>query len=156
MDIIYLQHLSVDTVIGVWEWERRIRQILILDLELGLPERTDNDWLVGLGTPLRVQFGPWGDDPIRMDALVATYREYNLRNHDARVTAYPGAVAMVEALRARGLKTGLVTSKAPGGTILTATVGNASATRDILVRLKDNAACVLPPAPTTGGWRPAA
>ena len=39
MDIIYLQHLSVDTVIGVWEWERRIRQTLILDLELGLDTR---------------------------------------------------------------------------------------------------------------------
>ena len=39
MDIIYLQHLTVDTVIGVWEWERRIRQTLIFDLELGLDTR---------------------------------------------------------------------------------------------------------------------
>ena len=39
MDIIYLKHLTVDTVIGVWEWERRIRQTLILDLELGLDTR---------------------------------------------------------------------------------------------------------------------
>ncbi len=39
MDIIYLQHLSVETVIGVWEWERRIRQTLILDIELGLDTR---------------------------------------------------------------------------------------------------------------------
>lgn len=35
MDIIYLHNLRVDTVIGVWEWERRIRQTLILDLDLG-------------------------------------------------------------------------------------------------------------------------
>lgn len=34
MDIIYLHNLRVDTVIGVWEWERRIRQTLILDIEL--------------------------------------------------------------------------------------------------------------------------
>lgn len=35
MDIIYLHHLKVDTIIGVWEWERRIRQTLILDVDLG-------------------------------------------------------------------------------------------------------------------------
>lgn len=35
MDIIYLHNLRVDTVIGVWEWERRIRQTLILDLDIG-------------------------------------------------------------------------------------------------------------------------
>ena len=36
MDIVYLNHLTVDTVIGVWDWERRIRQTLIMDLELGV------------------------------------------------------------------------------------------------------------------------
>lgn len=35
MDIVYLHNLRVDTVIGVWEWERRIRQTLILDIDLG-------------------------------------------------------------------------------------------------------------------------
>lgn len=35
MDIIYLRDLQVDAVIGVWEWERRIRQTLVLNLELG-------------------------------------------------------------------------------------------------------------------------
>ncbi len=35
MDIIYLNHLKIDTVIGVWEWERKIRQTLIMDVELG-------------------------------------------------------------------------------------------------------------------------
>ena len=35
MDIIYLNQLRVDTVIGVWEWERRIRQTLIMDIQLG-------------------------------------------------------------------------------------------------------------------------
>ena len=35
MDIIYLRDLQVDAVIGVWEWERLIRQNLILNLELG-------------------------------------------------------------------------------------------------------------------------
>ena len=35
MDIIYLHGLKVDCVIGVWEWERRIRQTLAIDLDMG-------------------------------------------------------------------------------------------------------------------------
>lgn len=36
MDIVFLRGLRVDTVIGVYEWERRIRQTLSLDIELGV------------------------------------------------------------------------------------------------------------------------
>lgn len=35
MDIIYLNDLRIETVIGVNDWERRIKQTLVLDLELG-------------------------------------------------------------------------------------------------------------------------
>lgn len=35
MDIIYLRDLRIETVIGVYEWERQIRQTLSLDLEMG-------------------------------------------------------------------------------------------------------------------------
>jgi len=35
MDIIYIHGLKVDCVIGVWEWERRIRQRVTIDLDLG-------------------------------------------------------------------------------------------------------------------------
>ena len=35
MDIIYLHGLKVDCIIGVWEWERRIRQTLTIDLDMG-------------------------------------------------------------------------------------------------------------------------
>ena len=34
MDIIYLHDLRIDTVIGVFDWERRIRQTVILDLDM--------------------------------------------------------------------------------------------------------------------------
>ena len=34
MDIIYLHGLEVDCVIGVWEWERRITQRLVIDLDM--------------------------------------------------------------------------------------------------------------------------
>ena len=34
MDIIYLNDLRLDTLIGVFEWERRIRQTLVFDIEM--------------------------------------------------------------------------------------------------------------------------
>ena len=34
MDIIYLHDLKVDCVIGVFEWERRIKQTLYIDLDM--------------------------------------------------------------------------------------------------------------------------
>ena len=34
MDKIFLNELKVDTVIGIWEWERRIRQTVVIDLEM--------------------------------------------------------------------------------------------------------------------------
>jgi pyrophosphatase PpaX len=77
----------------------------------GLPARTDEEWLRGVGTPLRVQFADWANDPDTLEALVATYREYNLANHDRMVTVYPGVVDAVTRIKAAGLRTGLVTSK---------------------------------------------
>ncbi len=35
MDIVSISELRVDTVIGVHDWERRIRQTVIINLELG-------------------------------------------------------------------------------------------------------------------------
>lgn len=34
MDTIYIHDLRVETVIGVFDWERRIRQTVVLDLEM--------------------------------------------------------------------------------------------------------------------------
>lgn len=39
MDRIYLQDLRVEAVIGIWEWERRIRQTISLDLEMATDVR---------------------------------------------------------------------------------------------------------------------
>ena len=36
MDRIFLSELKVDTIIGIWEWERRIRQTVIIDLEMSV------------------------------------------------------------------------------------------------------------------------
>lgn len=37
MDIIFLRELKVETLIGVYEWEKRVAQTLQLDLEIALP-----------------------------------------------------------------------------------------------------------------------
>ena len=34
MDKIFLSELKVDTIIGIWEWERRIRQTVVIDMEM--------------------------------------------------------------------------------------------------------------------------
>ncbi len=34
MDIIYVSDLRVDTVIGIFDWERRVRQTVRIDLEM--------------------------------------------------------------------------------------------------------------------------
>jgi pyrophosphatase PpaX len=77
----------------------------------GIPPRSDEAWLAGVGTPLRSQFGEWSHDPALLEAMVATYRDYNLANHDAMVTAYDGIEAVLRAVRDAGLRTALVTSK---------------------------------------------
>lgn len=81
----------------------------------GLPPRTDDAWLAGIGTPLTVQLEEWAHDEAHLEAMVATYRAYNLAHHDARVTAYPGVVPMVQILRSRAVRLGVVTSKNAAG-----------------------------------------
>ncbi len=35
MDIIFLRDLRIETIIGIYDWERRIKQTVSLDLEMG-------------------------------------------------------------------------------------------------------------------------
>lgn len=39
MDIIYLHDLKIDTVIGIWDWERRTTQKIVVDLDMALDVR---------------------------------------------------------------------------------------------------------------------
>ena len=39
MDIVYITGLKLDAVIGVYDWERDIRQTLVLDLEMASDTR---------------------------------------------------------------------------------------------------------------------
>ncbi|WP_299597207.1 dihydroneopterin aldolase [uncultured Microbulbifer sp.] len=46
MDIVYIRDLKVDTIIGIYDWEREVRQTVSLDIEMAFDireaARTDN------------------------------------------------------------------------------------------------------------------
>jgi pyrophosphatase PpaX len=77
----------------------------------GLPPRTDEQWLAGIGTPLRVVFSELAGHPDLMERLIATYRDYNLTHHDTQVIPYVGAPELIRQVKDLGYQTGLVTSK---------------------------------------------
>ncbi len=99
----------------------------------GLPPKTDEEWLRGVGTPLTVQFAEWRDDPGTLEALIATYREYNLKHHDQMVRVYPGVVDAVREIREAGVRTGLVTSKNRRGALRGLTLVRLETMMDVLV-----------------------
>lgn len=35
MDIVFIRELKIDTVVGIYDWERRIHQAVVMDLEMG-------------------------------------------------------------------------------------------------------------------------
>ena len=43
MDIIYLKDLRIDTIIGIYDWERKMKQTVIIDLEMATDIRKAAD-----------------------------------------------------------------------------------------------------------------
>jgi len=39
VDRLFLRELKIETIIGFWEWERRVKQIVSIDLEIGADAR---------------------------------------------------------------------------------------------------------------------
>jgi pyrophosphatase PpaX len=103
----------------------------------GIPARSDADWLRGVGTPLRVQFREWDDGTGKIEELVATYRDYNLANHDSMVRAYDGVADMLREVKASGRKTGLVTSKNRQGSLRGLDLTGLTSYIDVLVCADD-------------------
>ena len=76
---------------------------------------SDEYWKSGVGRPLRTQLAQVARSREELDAMLATYRAFNLDNHDAMARAYPGVVDVVRRLHDDGAKLGLVTSKLSTG-----------------------------------------
>jgi len=39
MDVIFLSGLTTECIIGIWDWERRVKQKIVIDLEMGADVR---------------------------------------------------------------------------------------------------------------------
>jgi dihydroneopterin aldolase len=39
MDLVFIEDLRIETVIGIYDWERKIRQVVALDLEMAFDNR---------------------------------------------------------------------------------------------------------------------
>jgi len=98
-----------------------------------LPARSDEDWLRGVGTPLNVQFSHLPDSPEMLEAMIATYREFNLKHHDRMVSVYPGVVKAIREIKSAGIQTGLVTSKNRQGALRGLRLAGLEALMDVMV-----------------------
>lgn len=78
-------------------------------------EWSDAYWLAGVGTTLRTQLGKLARSDAELEAMLDTYREYNLEQHDAMAKPYPGVIEVVKELHQAGAKLALVTSKLSEG-----------------------------------------
>jgi pyrophosphatase PpaX len=69
----------------------------------------DDVLMSGVGMPLLTQFRDLAPD--HADELLRVYREFNHVYHDDIAKAYPGTLDVLEELRSRGIRMGIVTSK---------------------------------------------
>jgi len=55
LDIVYLKGIRCECSIGVWEWEKQLKQTLLIDLELEIDNQqaTKNDDLEGASSGIR-------------------------------------------------------------------------------------------------------
>lgn len=72
------------------------------------PEET---WKATIGQPLVVQMKMFADREDKVSAMIRTYVDHNLANHDDYVNPFPGVRPLVEAIRESGRVLGIVTSK---------------------------------------------
>jgi 5'-nucleotidase len=70
---------------------------------------TRQEMIANVGKPLLEQMALI--DAERADELVRVYREFNHREHDRMLSLYSGMDHLIRALRAQGVRVGLVTSK---------------------------------------------
>ena len=101
------------------------------------PMPRDEMWIAGLGTPLWAQFGQITEDREEIEAMVQTYRTYNLSHHDALVRPYEGVVEEIRRLKKHGKKLGVVTSKLRDGAMRGLRVSGLDDVFDIVIGCDD-------------------
>lgn len=104
---------------------------------LDLPLPPESQLARAMGIPLRSFFADLNLDEVTATRLTEAYRQHNLAHHDSSVKAFPGVVDLVGAVRARGLRTGLVTSKNRAGAERGLRVVGLAGTMDAIVSCDD-------------------
>src|SRR5690242_9964138 len=72
---------------------------------------SDDEWLTGVGIPLRTMFQRYAADNTEIDRLIGAYREHQLANHDSLVRCYDEVPQTLAALKRAGHPLAVVTSK---------------------------------------------
>jgi len=75
------------------------------------PAPTDEEWIAGIGTPLRKQFAAYTSSEEEIEELTQRYRAFQREHHDRLTTAFPGVLEVLDELESRGHPMGIVTSK---------------------------------------------
>ena len=76
-----------------------------------LPAPTDEEWIAGIGTPLRKQLAEYTTTDDEIDELTQRYRNFQREHHDRLTWAFPGVIETLQELERRGNPMGVVTSK---------------------------------------------
>lgn len=71
----------------------------------------DEAWRATIGRPLAIQVRDFARSDEEAEAMVQTYTEHNLANHDRLVRPFAGIAECVEALRSGGYRLAIATSK---------------------------------------------
>ena len=100
-------------------------------------ELADELWVRTIGRPLRSAFTDFTDDPEEAARMLDTYVEFQRTVHDDMVCAFPGARSTLDALRARGVRVGVVTSKGREMTARTLGCCGLDDALDVLVTVQD-------------------
>ena len=83
MDVIFLSGLTTECIIGIWDWERRVKQTVVIDLEMSadIPRAAADRaraagakfYTIVPGEVERVRLVPsWATTPAEVDALITT------------------------------------------------------------------------------------
>jgi pyrophosphatase PpaX len=101
--------------------------------------------IAGVGRPLRTQMERLSADHAR--ELYDVYREYNHRRHDELIRGYDGIEEVLDALKAAGRRTGIVTSKSRDTTAMAFRAVGLEARFDVVVTATDTTEHKPSPAP---------
>lgn len=72
---------------------------------------TTEEWIAGIGTPLRTQLRQFVDSEEDVELVVDRYRHYQQTHHDRLMRCYDDVIHTLETLHSRGHPLGVVTSK---------------------------------------------